>query len=226
MSSLSLLISILNSDFEREYTQFYREHGVETAMLSLCMGTASKKTLDYLGLEKNEQVMVQVILPTRKAREMITLMVNRMGLNMPGTGIAVTIPVGSVAGSASLKYLTAGQQLTSSEAEKMSEIRYSLIMAIAEKGFSEMVMDAARAQGARGGTVVHAKGTGTEYMAKFFGVSIAEEKEIIYIVTKKSQKDDIMRSIMEKAGPRTEAKAVVFSLPVDAVGGLTGLDED
>ena len=195
-------------------------------MLSLCMGTASKKTLDYLGLEKNEQVMVQVILPTRKAREMITLMVNRMGLNMPGTGIAVTIPVGSVAGSASLKYLTAGQQLTSSEAEKMSEIRYSLIMAIAEKGFSEMVMDAARAQGARGGTVVHAKGTGTEYMAKFFGVSIAEEKEIIYIVTKKSQKDDIMRSIMEKAGPRTEAKAVVFSLPVDAVGGLTGLDED
>ena len=72
MSSLSLLISILNSDFEWEYTQFYREHGVETAMLSLCMGTASKKTLDYLGLEKNEQVMVQVILPTRKDREMIT----------------------------------------------------------------------------------------------------------------------------------------------------------
>ncbi len=226
MSSLSLLISILNSDFEREYTQFYREHGVETAMLSLCTGTASKKTLDYLGLEKKEQVMVQAILPTRKAREMIALMVNRMGLNMPGTGIAVTVPVGSVAGSASLKYLTAGQQFTSSEAEKMSEIRYSLIIAIAENGFSEMVMDAARSQGAGGGTVVHAKGTGTEYMAKFFGVSIAQEKEIIYIVTKKSQKDAIMRSIMEKAGPRTEAKAVVFSLPVDAVGGLAGLDED
>ena len=224
MSSLCLLISILNADFEREYTRFYKEHGVETVLISLCSGTASKKTLDYLGLEKNEKVMVQTMLPPARAREMMDMMVTRLGLNLPGTGIAMMVPVGSIAGSASIRYLTAGQQLTASEAEKMKDIKYALITAIADSGFSEMVMDAAREQGARGGTIVHAKGTGSEFMAKFFGVSIAQEKEMIYIVAKKSDKDAIMRAIVEKAGPKTQAKAVVFSLPVTDVAGMTGLE--
>ena len=88
-----------------------------------------------------------------------------------------------------------------------------------------MVMDAAREVGARGGTVVHAKGTGREEDAKFFGVSISPEKEMIYIATRKSDRPEIMRAIMEKAGPQTDAKAVVFSLPVEDIAGLTALME-
>ena len=107
----------------------------------------------------------------------------------------------------------------------MKEAKYSLITVIAEKGCSDMVMDAARAVGARGGTVVHAKGTGREEDAKFFGVSISPEKEMIYIATRKSDRSEIMRAIMEKAGPQTDAKAVVFSLPVEDIAGLTALME-
>lgn len=108
----------------------------------------------------------------------------------------------------------------------MKEAVYSLIMIISEKGRSDMVMDAAREAGAKGGTVVHAKGTGRESEAKFFGVSITPEKEMIYIAARKSDKGDIMRAIMEKAGPHTEAKAVVFSLPVEDIAGLTALTEE
>ena len=64
-----------------------------------------------------------------------------------------------------------------------------------------------------------------EFTAKFFGVSIAAEKEIIYIVSRKSGKDAIMKSIIEKAGPKTDARAAVFSLPVDDVAGLTSVTD-
>ena len=58
-----------------------------------------------------------------------------------------------------------------------------------------MVMDAARSAGAGGGTVLHAKGTGTEFTSKFLGVSIAAEKELIYIVSKNRDKGAIMKAI-------------------------------
>ena len=88
------------------------------------------------------------------------------------------------------------------------------------------MMDAARGAGARGGTVVRAKGTGSQYTDKFFGLSIAEEKEMIYIVSSSDKKAAIMTAIMKEAGAGTEARAVAFALPVTETAGLRLIDED
>ena len=214
MSEYSLLINILNRELEDVYLEYYKASGVNAMFSCLCCGTASKSVLDYLGLEKNEKIMGGLV--------------SKMGINLPGTGIALTIPVGSIAGSASLKYLTEGQSAGAHQADevkKMSDYMYTLITVIAEKGCSDMVMDAARKAGDNGGTVVHAKGTATEFTAKFFGVSIASEKEMIYIVARKNDKDKIMKAILEDAGPATDARAAVFSLPVEDVVGLRSVME-
>ena len=81
-------------------------------------------------------------------------------------------------------------------------------------------MDAARAAGARGGTVLHGKGTGAEQVKKFYNITIAEEKEVVLIVAKTEEKTEIMRSILQKAGPDTPAKAIAFSLPTTEVAGF------
>ena len=107
----------------------------------------------------------------------------------------------------------------------MQEKQMELIVAICEKGHTETVMDAARSAGARGGTVVHAKGTGSKYTSKFFGISIAEEKEMIYIVASDEQKRDIMQSIMDNAGIDSDAHTIVFSLPVSDTAGLRIFDQ-
>ena len=81
-------------------------------------------------------------------------------------------------------------------------------------------MDAARSAHAPGGTVIHAKGTGAEHARKFLGISLAEEKEMIFIVVRSDRKNEIMKAIMKQAGPGTPAGAVLFSLPVTSVAGL------
>ena len=91
---------------------------------------------------------------------------------------------------------------------------------VSNHGHSEEVMEAARAEGAGGGTVIHAKGTGLERAEKFLGVSIADEKELILIVTKTESKNAIMKSIMDHAGLASKARSVVFSLPVTDTAGL------
>ena len=100
---------------------------------------------------------------------------------------------------------------------------YELIIAIYQKGYTDLVMDAAREAGAGGGTTIRAKGTaaGAE---KFFGLSLAEEKEIVFIVARMEQKKEIMKAIMQHAGVDTKAHALVFSLPVSETAGFRFAD--
>ena len=74
--------------------------------------------------------------------------------------------------------------------------------------------------------MLHAKGTGKTKTEKFFGVSLAEEKDMIYIVSAAGKKSDIMRAINKNAGPETKAGAICFSLPVSEVAGLRKFDEE
>ena len=87
-------------------------------------------------------------------------------------------------------------------------------------------MDAARKAGAEGGTVLHAKGVGMKRAEKFLGVSLVSEKELVLIVTKTEQKNEIMRAIMKEAGMETKAKSLVFSLPVTSTAGLRLIEEE
>jgi hypothetical protein len=64
-----------------------------------------------------------------------------------------------------------------------------------------------------------------EQAEKFLGVSLAAEKEIILIVAKKQQKNDIMKAVMEQAGMESKAKSIVFSLPVTDTAGLRLLED-
>ena len=44
--------------------------------------------------------------------------------------------------------------------------KFELIVAVVNTGFTEVVMDAARIHGARGGTVMHVRGTGNKSIEK------------------------------------------------------------
>ena len=226
MSNFHLILTILNRQYEEEYIPFLEQYGVKHIASTLARGTATNSISEMFGLEHKEKTVFQYVIASAQVEPLFYALVSRFGINMPGTGIAMSIPLESIAGASSLKYLTEGQESFSSEEVRMKEAKYSLISVIVEKGCSDMVMDAARDAGAKGGTVVHAKGTGTEQVAKFFGVSITPEKELIYIATRKSQRSEIMKAIMENAGPHTEAKAVVFSLPVEDIAGLTSVQEE
>lgn len=102
---------------------------------------------------------------------------------------------------------------------------HELIVVVLNEGRTDMVMNAARKAGAGGGTVLHAKGTGAKRGDKFFGVSLADEKEMIFIVSKAEEKAAIMKTIADENGPGTPAGAICFSLPISAVAGLRVLED-
>lgn len=100
------------------------------------------------------------------------------------------------------------------------DFSHELICVILNEGCSDIVMAAARPAGATGGTVLAGKGTGAREAEKFLGITLASEKDVVLIVVDSAKKAAIMKAIVAKAGPGTEAGAICFSLPVSAVEGL------
>lgn len=97
---------------------------------------------------------------------------------------------------------------------------FELIICIVNRGFSDLVMETARAAGARGGTLLHARGGG-QVGREFFGISIQPEKEMLMILVKNECKCPVMQAILKNAGNGSPAHAVCFSLPVDEAIGVT-----
>ena len=98
---------------------------------------------------------------------------------------------------------------------------FELILCIVNTGFSDIVMDAAKEVGARGGTVIHARGTANKEAEQFFHITIQPDKEIVMILVTDGIKDAVLHALYQSAGLKTEGQGIAFSLPVDEVVGLT-----
>ena len=221
MHDLCLLCVIVKRDHDEQLPAFFQTHGINTITTLLCEGTAGKKLLDLLGLEETEKELYYAITTRPRAKRLMNAMIHELGLEIPGHGVAFCIPMGSIGGASSLDYFTHGQNIILGEVTEMpNTFLYELIIAIANRGHVDSVMDAARSAGAMGGTVLHAKGTNPFGENKFFGMSIVDEKEMVMILTAANQKTAIMRAIMDKAGVNSPAHTVMFTLPVESVAGL------
>ncbi len=102
----------------------------------------------------------------------------------------------------------------------MKSNNYEVIFAIVNDGYADDVMAVAREQGARGGTIISARGVAREEAAAFFGISVHTEKEIVMMVVPKSIKDDILNAIYKEMGMAKKAQGIAFSLPVTDTAGL------
>ena len=220
MSGLYWMMTITKRSMGKKLISCYEENGLSSVLCTLAQGTATSETLDYLGLEVTEKTVTMAVVSDDTWRTVRRELEDRFQIDVPGTGIAFLIPLSSVGGKKVFRFLTDGLAYEKGEESEMKNTKYELIVVIANHGHSEEVMDAARAEGAGGGTVIHARGTGLEKAEKFLGVSIADEKEMIFIVSKAEQKSRIMKSIMENAGLESRARSVVFSLPVSDTAGL------
>lgn len=225
MSQIYLMTTITGRNMLPKFLPFYQEQGIDVNLVTLGYGTAVSEMLDYFGLDTSEKAVMFGIVTEETWRNARKGLRKQFRIDVPGTGIAFTVPLGSMGGPRELRFLTEHQPFEKGEESSLKDTKHELIVVISNQGYSNLVMDAARSAGAGGGTVLHAKGTGMERAESFFGVSLASEKEMIFIVTKTGQRNGIMSAVMKQAGMETKAKAIAFSLPVTDTAGLR-LTED
>ena len=225
MGNIQLMTTIVDRKIIEKYLTLYRENDLHVMYVTLGYGTASNEVLDYLGLDSIEKAVAMSVVEEETWMTVKKQLQKKLRIDAPGGGIAFTIPLSSIGGRKTLEFLLEKTDYQKQEESTLKNTDHELIVVISQQGYTDIIMDAAREAGAYGGTIIHAKGTAGEVANKFMGVTIADEKEIVYIVSKANEKNAIMKAIMEKAGLNSKAKAVCFSLPVTDTAGLRLLED-
>lgn len=219
MDQLSLLFTVVQREQSESFLQFYQKNGLKVQLALFAQGTAQGELLDLLGLGSAARTILLSFVTRESWRRLRQGLWLEQGIGAPGSGIAFLVPFSSVAGRKSLAFLTQNQTVTEEESS-LKKTEQELIVALTNLGYSESVMKAARAAGAQGGTIVHAKGTGMREAEKFLGISLAAEKELILIVAKTPVRSHLMKAIFEETGLKSKAGTILFSLPVTEATGL------
>lgn len=159
MSELYLMATITDREKWKKFRSFYRSFGIEVTLSTVASGTAASEMLNYFGLEESEKVVIFAFVTRELWRTVKEGLQKQLRIDVPGTGIAFIIPLSSIGGKKQLQFLTEYQNFTKGEESTLLDTKYELLVAIANQGYTDLIMDAAREVGAAGGTVIHAKGT-------------------------------------------------------------------
>jgi nitrogen regulatory protein PII len=205
------------------------------ALLTHGQGTATSDFYEVLGLGENKKQIVMSLIADRSWPELKKSLKARFAISDYTKGIAFIIRIDSLCGVSVYKMLTdtRGTNLASSEkgGEKVKEeivkkSNYEVVMVIVNDGFTDLVMDAAKKAGARGGTILAARGTGNKDIEKFFGVVITPEKQIVMILVPKKIKDQVIANIYKEVGINTKGQGIAFSMPASDVVGIVPNQEE
>ena len=221
---LYFTVSIVERVKEKKLLELYTALELPLVLSMHGRGTATAEQLNLCGFEATEKVLMAVVADAGKTRQLIKSAKQRLYIDFPGNGIMLAVPVKSVGGGPTLAYLTNNTKPDSSVPAPVFD--HELVVIILNEGHTDAVMDAARSAQAAGGTILHAKGTGAKNAQKFFGVSLADEKEVILIVAGAADKAAIMQAVIGSCGPGTAPGAISFSLPISAVAGLRAAEGD
>ena len=232
---LKLILLIVDWDRAKAISDALEKGLCPLVFITKGSGTARSEVLDLLGVGATEKAVFLCVAEGAATPRLIKDVRHVMGSTSVGAGIAFTIPLSGI--NAPLMKVFLGMGAENAENEKSKEnpkmannddapvsgsiqIKNDLIISILNHGFSDAFMSVARKAGAKGGTVLSARGLSQQIVKKFLGISVQDEKEIILILADKDTKVAIMQAVSAAHGIDSKAGGVVFSLPVDQVMSL------
>lgn len=209
---LEMLVVIVEQNKASKVLHLADEKGVTASVAMLGRGTASRTIFDYLGLNDKKKAVLMLFGKTEEITDLADYLVEKLEMNKPNHGIAYIESAFNVFGTE--------DNANGSENIKRGENMYNAIYTIVEKGNADDVIEAAQKAGSRGGTVMHARGSGSEEARKVFNMLIEPEKEIVLIISEEAKTKDIVESIRKETQIEEEGKGIIFVTNVEQTYGL------
>ena len=227
---VKLLVCIIKKGDEIALTEACNEQCAALSFSGLGYGTAKSHYLSYLGLDEIEKRIVYSLIPNYCESRVLKAINKRLKLYLMGNGIAFTIPLSGISNLISNAILSTPMK-EDAEAQKNTKERgnrkmHELIVAVVNQKFTDAVLDASRAAGATGATILHTRSVNNKQVEQIIGTTFKQETDTIAFLTSHEYKQKIMEAIRECAGLKTDGGAILFSLPVDSLVGIGRFEED
>lgn len=172
-----------------------RKAGARGGTVFVGRGELESRILRFLMLADVERDVL-LTLVTDDQLEAVLASIEDAARGKKNEGMAIVVPMGGNA---------------------MAVAEQEMISIIVNRGYADDIMNAARKAGAKGGTILNARGTGKPDDEKFFGITIVPEKEEILILAENETAGAIRAAIEELPCLTKPGIGIMFSSPVSSV---------
>lgn len=210
---------ILNEHQCHKFIHLAKEKDIHGIMVLLGKGTVKNVALHWLGIKSQKRQIVNMIVKKEKALDLLDYFTRELQLNEPGHGIAFMTPI--ITAEQIINMQGTWDRLHDMEVDYM----YKKLTVIVNRGVAEDVMDIARKSGVTGGTIIHGRGTGSEYTEKLFGIEIEPEKELVMILMPGELVEKVVSDIYHELNLENPGNGILFVEPVVEVRGLLKADK-
>ena len=213
MAGFNLICCVVNFGDASKTLRIAKKYGVKGGTISLGRGTVNNRLLGFLGFTEIRKEIVSMVVENELASGAIMGISKEMEFHKAYHGIAFSFFVTDFFGSRN-------KADKNTETGEVKDGMYNAIYVVVDKGRAEDVIEAANKAGARGGTIINARGSGIHETQKLFSIEIEPEKEEVLIITKTETKNDIVESIKTDLKIEEPGKGIMFVLDVNEVYGL------
>ena len=208
-----LICVIVNAGQGSKILKSAKHHGISGGLIFHGTGTRKSHILEFLELADIQKEIVWMAAGKTAAEAALDALDREFKFKKPNHGIAYTLPLPVLLGG--------GERYDYIHKEDEGGIAmYNAIYIIVDLGKAEMVMDAAVEAGARGGTVIKARGKGQHDLGKLFSMEIEPEREVVLIVSESAQTEKIVTNVRDKLEIDKPGNGIIFCQDVNRIYGV------
>lgn len=214
MRCFELVCCVVNDGVGSKTLKVAKSYGIQGGTICMGKGTVSNKLLEFLDLTEMPKEIVMMIADKEIAKKAMEGISKELAFHKPNHGIGFLIPLKNFIGTKHCEY-------AENEAEKaVNGTMYQAIYTVVEKGQAEDVVEAAKKAGARGGTIINARGSGIHDTEKVFAMAIEPEREMVMILTASDITKTVVEAIRAQLHIDDPGHGVLFVVGVDEAYGL------
>jgi nitrogen regulatory protein PII len=214
-TEIELLCVIVNFGLGSKIMKFSKQTGMRGGTVFLGRGTVNNRILEFFDLCDIRKEIVLMLGEKTLADNTIKELSKKFHFDKPNHGIAFSTSVMSILGTHSIE-----SNGINNEKRGAEKTMYNAIYVVVDKGKAESVIDAAKEAGARGGTIINARGSGIHETGKLFSMDIEPEKEIVLILADDQITSPITSSVREKLEIDKPGNGIIFVQSVNQTYGL------
>ena len=208
-----ILVVIVDNGKGSKVLKLSRQNGIGGGTICLGEGAIGSEMKSWLEITARRKEVVFMVVSNEQLQQALPQLSKNLKLYKPNHGIAFTVPVSELYGS---RNCGSGKMTSERTSEKMQKA----IFVIVDRGDAENVIEAAESAGARGATIINARGAGIHETSKLFAMTVEPEKEIVLIITDSSRGESIATAIRSATGLDKPGKGILFMVDADNTMGL------
>ena len=219
MDAMKLIVSIVERGQGKTLQKFYQKRRIPLHLQCAGRGTATSEIMDILGLGSSEKDVLLSWAAASAARALLSQLDSELRETVKASGIVFAMPLSGLNSLvASLACYQAENLKKETRGDKEVErTENSVILISCSRGCTDEIMATAKAQGARGGTVIKARLAGPEDLEQAYDMELQEERELLAIVVPTELRGPIMEAVNTQHGLRSRAQGILCSLPIEEI---------